>query len=143
MNVRSVIAVLGGTVIIYFLSSILEGPLVGMVAAERPTNMEELIAARNEPAVLLGRLAISGVVGVLAGYLTAKIADEHELLHAAAAAVLQGFLFLSAFAADPAPVAVPIAMRAAFVLVTAAAMLAGAAVRARARQAAPPTEVKS
>ena len=67
MNVRSLIAVLGGTVIIYFLSSILEGPLVGIVAAERPTNMDELIAARNEPAVRLGRLAISGVVGVLAG----------------------------------------------------------------------------
>jgi hypothetical protein len=105
--------------------------------------MAELIAARNEPPVLLGRLAISGVVGVLAGYLVAKIADQHELAHAAVAALLQAFLFLRAFAADPAPVAVPIAMRAAFILVTAAAMLAGASIRARARRAAAPTEVKS
>ena len=73
----------------------------------------------------------------------AKSADEYELLHAAVAAAIQGVLFLSAFAGDTAPVKVPIPMRAAFVLVTAAAMMAGASIRARARRAAAPTEVKS
>lgn len=143
MSVRSLIAVLGGVVIIYFLSGILEGPLVGRLASVRPTTIEELIVVRNEPAVLIGRLAITGFVGLLAGYVLAKIAGEHELPHAAASAVLQAFMVMRGFATDPGAAAVSLEMRLAFVVVAAAAMLAGAAIRARAARVIAQTEVRS
>jgi hypothetical protein len=143
VDVKSVIAVLGGMVIVYFLSGILEGPLVAWLASRRPTTMEELMAARNEQAVLLGRLGITAAVGLLAGYLVAKIAGHYELAHAAVSAALQAFMLLRGFAADPAAAAVPTPMRVAFVAVTVAAMLAGAAIRARAARLTPPTEVRS
>ena len=143
MDIRSVIAVLGAIVITFFLSQILEGPMVGMLASKAPANMDELILVRNEANVLLGRLAIAAVVGVLAGYLVAKIAGHYELAHAAVAAALQAFMLLRGFAADPPAASVPFGMRAAFVAVTVAAMLAGAAVRARAARVTGQTEVRS
>jgi hypothetical protein len=143
MGPRSLIAVLGGIVITYFLSGILEGPLVGMVAAERPTNMEELMAARNEPAVVAGRIAIAGFVGLLAGYLVAKIAGEYEVPHAAVAAALQAVILVRGFAADPAAASVALWMHGAHVLVTAGAMIGGALIRARAARVGPPGEVRS
>jgi hypothetical protein len=59
------------------------------------------------------------------------------------AVLVQGFMLLRAFAADPPAIAVPMGMRVAFVGVTAAAMLAGAAVRARAARVGSSTEVGS
>jgi hypothetical protein len=143
MDIKSVIAVLGGMVLVYFLGGILEGPLVGWLGSERPTTMEQLMAVRNEPAVLAGRIAVAGAVGLLAGYVVAKIAGGHELAHAAVSAALQAFMLLRAFAADPPAAAAPMGMRMAMVAVTAGAMIAGAAIRARAARLAPPTEVRS
>jgi len=143
VSVRSLIAVLGGVVIIYVLGGILEGPLVARLASARPATIEELIVVRNEQAVLVGRLAITGFVGLLAGYVIAKIAGEYELRHAAASAVLQGFIVMRGFATDPGAASVSLEMRLAFVTVAAAAMLAGAAIRARAARIIAQTEVRS
>jgi hypothetical protein len=143
VSVRSLIAVLGGVVIVYVLGGILEGPLVARLASVRPTSIEELIVVRNEPAVLLGRLAVTGFVGLLAGYVLAKIAGVSEMPHAAASAALQGFIVMRGFATDPGAASVSLAMRLAFVAVAAAAMLAGAAIRARAARVIAQTEVRS
>jgi hypothetical protein len=86
---------------------------------------------------------LTGVTALLVGYVVAKIAGHYELAHAAASAALQAFMLLRAFAADPAATAAPMGMRIAFVAVTAGAMLAGAAIRARAARLGPPTEVRS
>ena len=141
MDVKSVIAVLGGMVLMYFLAEILEPPLVAWLASERPTSMETYLALRNEQDVLVGRLVLTGLTGVLVGYVVAKIAGHHELPHAAASAMLHSFMLLRAFAADPSAVAA--SWRVAFVAVTAVAMLAGAAVRARAARLGEQTEVRS
>ena len=143
MSIRSIIAVLGAIVLVYFLSGILEGPLVAALASERPTNMDELIAARNEAAVVTGRIVITGVVSLLAGYVAAKIAGEHEVAHAAVAALLEAAILLSGFAAEPPATALSYGTRTAFVTMTIGAMMAGAAIRARAAKFAPIDEVKS
>jgi hypothetical protein len=140
VSVRSVIAVLGATVLIYFLTGILEGPLVGTLASKRPTNMDELIVLRNEPAVVYGRIVITGFVSLLAGYIAAKIAGEHELAHAGAAALVQTAILFGGFSAEPPATALPYGMRTAFVTITIGAMLAGAAIRARASRLGRSTE---
>jgi hypothetical protein len=143
VDIKSVIAVLGGMVLMYFLAEILEPPLVAWLASQRPASMDEYLIVRNTQQVLFGRLILTAVTGVLVGYVVAKIAGQHELAHAAAAAALQSLMLLRAFAADPPAAAVPFATRTAFVVVTAAAMLAGAAIRARAARLTAPTEVRS
>ena len=143
MDVKSVIAVLGGMVLMFFLSEILEPPMVAWLASRRPTSMDEYLVLRNEQHVLIGRLVLAGVTGLLVGYVVAKIAGRYELQHAAASAALQSFMLLRSFAADPPDAAAAPAMRAGFVAVTAAAMLAGAAVRARAARISAQTEVRS
>jgi hypothetical protein len=143
VDVKSVIAVLGGMVLMYFLAEILEPPLVAWLAAQRPASMDEYLAARNAQPVLIGRLMLTGITGILAGYVVAKIAGQYEVAHAAVSAALQSFMLLRAFGADPAGAAASISMRAAFVAVTIAAMLAGAAVRARAARVTGQTEVRS
>ena len=143
MNIRSVIAVLGGMVIMFFLIELVEPPTVALLASQRPTGMDEYLAARNEPAVLGGRVAVFVVVGLLAGYMVAKIAGEHELAHAGAAFALQAFLMFRGFAADPSAPLLPWWILGGLVLVTGAAILTGAAIRARAAKLAPTQEVES
>lgn len=135
-DVRSVIAVLGAIVIIFFLTGLLEGPAIGVLAARRPATMEELVAARAEPAVVLARLGIAGVVSLLAGYLTGKIAGRREVTHALVAAAIQSFILVRDFAAQSGG-AVPITTQLVFVFVTVGAMILGATVRARAARFAP------
>ena len=140
MDIKSVIALLGGMILMFFLTEVVEPPTVALLAAQRPTDMESYLAARNEPGVIPGRLAICGIIGILAGYMVAKIAGQHEMAHAAAAFLLQAFMMLRALAADPAPLALPWGTRALLVAVTGTGMLMGAAVRARAARVSPSTE---
>ena len=142
MSVRSVIAVLGGMIIMFFLVEAIEPPTVALLAAHRPAGMDDYLAARTEPAVLAGRAAVFAVTGLLAGYMVAKIAGEYELAHAGVAFALQAVLMFRAFAADPAASLLPWWIRAGLVLTTGVAMLLGAAVRARAARFAPTHEVK-
>ncbi len=143
MSVKSIIAVLGGIVIISFLSQLLEVPLVQALTPEPIENLNAYMAARNQPPIQAALIVIAGVTGVLAGYLVAKIAGEYELLHAGVAAVLQALLLVRGFAAEDAASALPGWVRVALVLVTMAAMLLGATVRARAASLTPSKEVES
>jgi hypothetical protein len=143
VGVRSVIALLGGMILVFFLVEALEPPTVALLAPQRPADMDSYLAARNEPGVLPGRLAIYGVVGILAGYMVAKIAGQYEKTHAAAAFLLQAFMMMRGFAADPAAIALPFGTRALLVGVTGVGMMLGAAVRARAARLGSSTEVGS
>ena len=67
MDIKSVIALLGGMILMFFLIEVVEPPTVALLAAQRPADMESYLAARNEPGVIPGRLAIYGIVGILAG----------------------------------------------------------------------------
>ncbi len=143
MNVKSIIAVLGGIVIISFLSQLLEVPLVQAFAASPIEDLNGYLVARNRPPIQVGLVIIAGVTGVLAGYIVAKIAGEYELQHAAVAAVLQALLLVRGYAAEDAASALPLWVRVAVVLVTVGGMLLGATVRARAARLAPAKEVES
>lgn len=132
MSVRSIIAVLGGIVIVWFLAQALEIPIVNRLAAERPTTVNEYLAARYQTPVVAGRMFVGLVAGLLAGYIVAKVAERHPLRHAMVAAALQGAVMTRDFAHDDFAAAAPLWGRPALVLITCGAMLAGASVRARA-----------
>ena len=143
MSVRSVIAVLGGIVLVSFLMEILEPPAVAWLAAQRPADMDAYLAARTEPAVLWARGGLYVFVGILAGYMVAKIAGAYEMAHALVAALMQCVIMFNSFSADPAGAAIPLAVRIGLTAATGAAIMAGAAIRARAAGLTPDNEVKS
>jgi hypothetical protein len=143
VSVRSLIGVLGGIVIISFLTQLLEVPLVNVLAPQPITDMNGYLAARNQPPIHVAMLVIAGMTGLLAGYLVAKIAGQYEMQHAAFAAAVQGLLLVRGFAADRAASALPIWLNLALVLVTVVAMLLGASVRARVAKLNPSKEVGS
>jgi hypothetical protein len=143
VSVRSVIGILGGIVIISFLTQLLEVPLVNVLAPEPITDMNGYLAARNRPPIHLAMLVIAGMTGLLAGYLVAKIAAEYEMQHAAFAALVQSVLLSRGFAADRAAAMLPMWLKVSLVVVTVTAMLLGAAVRAHAAKLTASKEVGS
>lgn len=140
MGLKSVIALLGGMILVFFLVELLEPPTVALLATERPADMDAYLAARNEAGVLPGRIAVYTAVGILAGYIVAKIAGQYEMVHAGAAFALQAFMMLRAFAAEPPAIALPAGARTWLVLFTGLGMLTGAAVRSRAARMGSSTE---
>lgn len=143
MSVRSLIGILGGIVIISFLTQLLELPLVNVFAPEPITDMNGYLAARNRPPIHVAMVVIAGMTGLLAGYLVAKIAGQYEMQHAAFAALVQTALLVRGFAAESAAVALPAWVKVALVMMTVSAMLLGASVRARAAKLNPSREVES
>jgi hypothetical protein len=143
VNVRSLIGILGGIVIISFLTQLLEVPLVNVFAPEPITDMNGYLAARNQPLMHAAMLVIAGMTGLLAGYLVAKIAAQYEVQHAAFAALVQSVLLIRGFAAGGAASMLPAWLKVSLVVVTATAMLLGAAVRARAAKLTVTNEVGS
>ena len=142
MSVRSLIGILGGIVIISFLTQLLEVPLVNAFAPAPITDMEGYLAARNQPPMHVAMLVIAAITGLLAGYLVAKIAGQYEMQHAAFATVAQSLLLVRGFAADGGAAAVlPAWLKVALVLVTVSAMLLGASVRSRVAKLNPSKEV--
>lgn len=140
MGFNSVIAVLGGMVLMFFLTELIEPPTVSLLAPQRPATMDAYMAARNEPTAIPGRAAVYAFVGLLAGFMVARLAGEHHLAHAAAAVALQAMMMLRSFAADPAPNPLPLWGRGVLIAAAGAGMLAGAAIRARAARLNPRTE---
>jgi hypothetical protein len=130
---RSLVAVLGGLLMLFVLTQVLELVLVRTAAAGPLENMEQYLAVRGRTGVLVGLLASQAVASLLAGYTTAKVAGLAELTHAGIAAALQTALFAWGFTVGENASLSPVWMRVATVVVTAPAMLAGASVRAKAR----------
>ena len=132
---RSVVAVAAGLVVFRLLVTVMETALVGALSEAPITTEAEYFAVRNQPAVLAGSLAYYSVAALLAGTLLARIARRREMMHAMiAAAVLTSTLVWGFTASEYAPLT-PAWLRTALVLLTGPAMLAGAAVRAKARSA--------
>ena len=130
---RSVIAVLGGMLVLFVLSQVMELVLVRTAAQQPLLNLDEYMAVRNRTGVQAGLVASQIVAALLAGYMSAKLARAAELTHAGVAAGLQTVLFLWGFTSGEIAPLTPVWMRWAIILVTAPAMLVGAMVRARAR----------
>jgi Na+/pantothenate symporter len=130
---RSLVAVLGGLLVLFVIGQVLELVIVRSAAAAPLENIDQYLAVRGRTGVLLGLLASQVVAALLAGYMTAKVAGVAELTHAAMAAAMQTALLVWGFTVGENAGLTPVWMRVATVVVTAPAMFAGASVRAKAR----------
>jgi hypothetical protein len=129
---RSVLAVFGGFVIFYVLYGMLETTTVRALAGAPITDVAGYLAVRNRPGVAAAQFALVPLAGLLAGYMTGRIAGIREVFHGAAAAMFAGGLIIQGFmTSDVAPHA--LALRALLVVVAAAALIIGAYVRGQAR----------
>jgi hypothetical protein len=131
--VKSLTAVLGGILVIFALGQLMELVLVMAIADPRPETIEQYFTVRERTPIQIGILVSHGVAAVLGGYIAARIAGGRELLHASIAAAVQIGFLLWGFAPGENAAMTPMWNRVALVAVTAPAMLAGAAVRAKAR----------
>ncbi len=130
---RSLVAVLGGLLVLFVIGQVLELVIVRSAAAAPLENIEQYLAVRSRTGVLLALLASQVVAALLAGYMTAKLAAVTEMTHAAMAAAMQTALLVWGFTVGANAELTPVWMRIATVVVTAPAMLVGASVRAKAR----------
>lgn len=130
--IRSIIAVLGGIGLVSVVVEVLEFTLVNAVAGGTVADMAGYFAVRNRPAMLGAKLVYNSLAALLGGYMTAKVAGTREILHAGAAALLQTAALIWGFTAGEYAGFTPVWMRAALLLLTGPAMIAGAAIRARA-----------
>lgn len=130
--IRSILAVLGGIALVNILTQLLEAMLIAAAAGGPVADTASLFAVRNRPAVLGGTLASNALVALLAGYLTARIAGHRELLHGGATALVVTAALARGVTVGAGAELTPLWMRAALVVVTGPAIMAGALVRARA-----------
>ena len=129
---RSVVAVLGGVVVLSFMDRVLEGTLVSALADAPPTDQASYLAVRNRPLVLAVTLVVHTMAAVLAGYITGRIAGGQETRHAIGAGAVLMAAYLWAFLLDN-PMLPPVWVRIVMLLVTVPALVGGAIVRTQAR----------
>ena len=130
--IRSLIAILGGIGLISLVAEVLEFTLVGAAAGGPLPDLDAYFAVRNRPSILGAKLVYNTVAAVLGGYMTAKIAGRHEMAHARIAALVQTAALIYGFTAGEFAAYTPVWMRAALIVLTGPAMLAGATIRTRA-----------
>jgi len=128
---RSIVAVLGATVIVRALGEALEAGLV--LAFSDVDTIAGYYEVRNRLPMLAAVMVTRVLAGVLGGYVAAKVAGVAEVAHVALAGVIQAGFFIMEFTSDGNPAMYPFWVQVALPLVTIPAMLAGAMVRARAR----------
>ena len=129
---RSIAVVVAALLLLGFIDQTLERTLV-MTLAQAPVQDEAAyLAIRNRPAVLAFTVVTHALASLLTGYVLAKLAGSHEVQHAmvtaALAVMLIGFASLT-----PNIMLPPLWVRAAMVLITPPALIAGAYVRGQAR----------
>jgi hypothetical protein len=132
--IRSIIAVLAGVAVVSLLVEPLELTLVRAVADGPIANEAEYFAVRNRPLLLAVRVLLSGVAGLLGGYVAAKVAGAREMAHVKAAAVLQTLALLNGMFFGAYAAATPRWAWVAMIVVTAPAMLAGGSIRVAAKR---------
>lgn len=130
--VRSLLALLVGMGLFRLIVAVLETVLVGAAANGPVANEAAYFAVRNQPAMLAAALGYNSVAAFLAGYVMAKIAGVHDLMHAGVGAAIQTAALLWSFTAGEYAASTPAWTRIALVVLIGPAMVAGAAVRARA-----------
>ena len=130
--IRSILAILVGIGLISIVTQVLEFTLVGAASGGQLTGMEQYFEVRNRPSILAAALVYNSVAAVLGGYMVAKIAREHEMVHARIAALVQTAAMIYAFTVGEYAQFTPAWMRVALIAVVAPAILAGASIRTRA-----------
>jgi hypothetical protein len=131
---RGITAVLGALVLFSAVTQILEYTLVSASAGGAVNDMPSYLAALNRPSNLAVKAVANVMVGLLAGYMTAKIARAQEMMFAGIAAAAETCSLVYGFTVGEY-VVLPLWIRALLVLTTGPAMLAGAWIRMQARLA--------
>lgn len=129
---RSVVAVLGGVVVLSFIDRVLEGTLVSALAEAPPTDQASYLAVRNRPVVLAVTLVAHTMAALLAGYMTGRIAGGQETRHAIGAGAVLMAAYVWAFLIAN-PMLPPVWVRIVMLVVTMPALVGGAMIRAQAR----------
>jgi hypothetical protein len=130
--IRSIVSVFGGLGVILFTTQALETVLVRATAGDAFQDLESFLIAANQPGMLVAKLVYSGLMGILGGYLVAKVAASAPMVHAVFAAGLLAAANISGYATDELAAFTPVAVRAGLVVVMSGALLVGASVRTRA-----------
>ncbi|MDA1184148.1 MAG: hypothetical protein O2930_05825 [Acidobacteria bacterium] len=133
---QSLLALLVGMGIFRLVVAVLETVLVGAVADGPVTSEAAYFAVRNQPAMLAAALAYNSAAAFLGGYVITKIAGARDLMLGGVGAAVQTAVLVWSFSAGEYAAYTPIWTRIALVFLTGPAMVAGAAVRARAAQEA-------
>ncbi|HVG55138.1 MAG TPA: hypothetical protein VM846_11950 [Vicinamibacterales bacterium] len=129
---RSIAVVVAALLLLGFIDQTLERTLVMTLAQAPVQDAAAYLTIRNRPAVLAFTVVTHALASLLTGYVLAKLAGSHEVQHAmvtaALAVMLIGFASLT-----PNIMLPPLWVRAAMVLITPPALIAGAYVRGQAR----------
>lgn len=133
--IRSIIAVMGGVLLYSVLDQVLETTLVRAMATGPIADEAGYFAVRNQPTALAAKVIFGGLVAVLAGYLSAKIAGAEEIQHGLASAAIQTASMAWGYTVGEYAALTPLWARIALVLTTAPIMIGGAAIRRKARLA--------
>ena len=129
---RRLLALLVGLGLFRLVVAVLETALVGAAANGPVTNETEYFAVRNRPEMLGAVLGYNSAGAFLAGYVMARVAGARDVRLALVGAAIQTVALIWAFTAGEYAAFTPAWTRIALVLITGPAMVAGAAVRARA-----------
>ncbi len=129
---RSIGGVLGGLGVISFIIQVMEFSLVMAMAGGRVADMSQYLAMSNQTGILAAKLAYYPVAGLLGGYVSARVAMNHEMHHAAAVAAAQTVALIWGFTRGEFASYTPIGVRVALIILTGPAIMVGAAIRARA-----------
>ncbi|MBI2187709.1 MAG: hypothetical protein HYU37_11435 [Acidobacteria bacterium] len=130
--IRSIVAVLGGILLISVVVEVLEFTLVSARAGGAIIDLTGYFAIRNQPVMLAAKLVYNTLAAMLGGYMIAKVAGTREMLHGGVGALLQTAAFAWGFTVGEYAAFTPVWMRVVLVALTGPAMLAGASIRARA-----------
>jgi hypothetical protein len=132
---RGITAILGALVLFSAVTQLLEYTLVSASAGGTVQDMASYLAVLNRPSLLAGKAAANLMVGLLAGYMAAKIARTHEMLFGSIAAAAETCSLVYGFTMGEY-VVLPLWFRVLAALTTGPAMMAGAWIRMQARLAA-------
>jgi hypothetical protein len=132
--VRGITAVLGALVLFSAVTQILEYTLISASAGDAVKDMASYLAALNRTPILAAKAVANVMVGLLAGYMAARIAQTRETMFAGIAAAAETCSLVYGFTMGEYAV-LPLWIRALLVLTTGPAMMMGAWVRMHARLA--------
>lgn len=131
---RGITAVLGALVLFSAVTQLLEYTLVSAAGGDTVKDMASYLVVLNRPPLLAAKAVGNVMAALLAGYMTAKIAQTHEVMFAGLAAAAETCSLVYGLTMGEY-VVLPLWFRTLLVVTTGPAMMAGAWVRMQARLA--------
>jgi len=131
---RGITAILGALVLFSAVTQVLEYTLVSASGGDTVKDMASYMAVLNRTPLLAAKAVGTVMAALLAGYMTARIAQAREVMFAGIAAAAETCSLVYGFTMGEY-VALPLWFRALLVLRTGPAMIAGAWIRMQARLA--------